>query len=215
MNSLEEVDDRQKGSRLRIIDAAWQAAAKRGFSHLSLGDVCVESGLGEESVREHFETKQDLLMGLLNDDSAQLEVILYRLETAALSGAERLSRFVEAALEVGANPDRAAARRDLWSIVLSRPDLREWAAERIRGRRTILRNWIERVIGDEFRPVPANALASVLLALNDGLILHSSLDPTSFRWENVGITVDTILGGLRKDTLSTRTSTVEIVAAPL
>ena len=52
-------------------------------------------------------------MGLLNDDSAQLEVILYRLETAALSGAERLSRFVEAALEVGADPDRAAARRDL------------------------------------------------------------------------------------------------------
>ena len=62
-----------------------------------------------------------------------------------------------------------------------------------------------------FAPVPANALASVLLSLNDGLILHSSLDPTSFRWENVGVTVDTILGGLRKDTLSTRTSsTVEI-----
>ena len=44
--------------------------------------------------------------------------------------------------------------------------------------------------------IPANALASVLLALADGLSLHHRVDPEAFRWENVRIAVEAMLSGL-------------------
>ena len=48
----------------------------------------------------------------------------------------------------------------------------------------------------ELREVPANALASVLLAMADGLMLHAAIDPSAFRWENVGRAVEALLEGI-------------------
>jgi AcrR family transcriptional regulator len=182
-------------ARMGIVDAAWRAAAEVGVAELSIEDVAARAGLDTETVLELVGSKQQLLMVLLDDDSAQLESVLYQLEAAPLAEAERLSHFVQVALRMAGTPERATVLKDLWAVVLGRPDLSEWAAERIRGRRTILRNWIDRETGGELQATPSNALASALLALIDGLTLHAGLDPTAFRWENVMAAVDAILGG--------------------
>ncbi|HEX2178334.1 MAG TPA: TetR/AcrR family transcriptional regulator [Actinomycetota bacterium] len=185
-------------TRMRIVDAAWRAAAEVGVAKLSLEDVAAEAGLDTGTVLELVGSTDELLLALLDDDSAQLEGVLYQLEAAALPEAERLSQFVQVALRMAGTSERAPVLKDLWAIVLGRPDLSEWAAERIRGRRTILRNWIDRVTGAELQATPSNALASALLALIDGLILHAGLDPSAFSWENVTAAVDAILGGLQE-----------------
>jgi hypothetical protein len=43
---------------------------------------------------------------------------------------------------------------------------------------------------------PANALASLMLALGDGLTIHARLDPEAFKWENIRVTVDLLLRAL-------------------
>jgi hypothetical protein len=45
--------------------------------------------------------------------------------------------------------------------------------------------------------VPANAMASILLALTEGLVLHGSLDRRAFRWTNVYRALDFILDGIK------------------
>jgi hypothetical protein len=60
-----------------------------------------------------------------------------------------------------------------------------------------VRLWIEAAVADgELVPIPTNALACILLALADGLILHAALDPTAFRWRNIGRAMDVMLAGL-------------------
>ena len=67
-------------------------------------------------------------------------------------------------------------------------------------RRALVRGWIEDgVAGGELAEIPADALASILLALADGLILHRVLDPGGFRWVNISRAVEVLLGGLASD----------------
>jgi hypothetical protein len=49
----------------------------------------------------------------------------------------------------------------------------------------------------EIVDLPPNALASILLALNDGLMLHRALDQGGFRWANVSRALDALLAGIR------------------
>ena len=47
----------------------------------------------------------------------------------------------------------------------------------------MIRRWVEEAIASgEIIDLPANALASVLLGLNDGLMLHRAVDDGGFRW---------------------------------
>lgn len=193
---MTETKERAAGIRLQILDAGWRQAAKSGFNNLTMTEICADTGLDPSVVHELVPDKDALLVGLLEDDQAQLEGVLYRLEATSLDEIERLTLFVQGALQIAGTAERAKVLTELWAIVLSRPDLSDWAAERIRGRRTILRNWIDRSAGNAFLTVPSNALASAVLALLDGLILHAGLDPQAFKWENVSGAVNSMLGNL-------------------
>jgi len=64
--------------------------------------------------------------------------------------------------------------------------------------RTAVRALIEDGIeAGELRAVPANATASILLALTEGLVLHGSLDRRAFRWTNVYRALDFVLDGIK------------------
>jgi hypothetical protein len=76
--------------------------------------------------------------------------------------------------------------------------VRDHFAATVARRRTALRALIEQgVQAGELAAVPANALASVLLALSDGLVLHGGLEPTAFKRSNIYRAVDAVLDGLR------------------
>jgi hypothetical protein len=61
----------------------------------------------------------------------------------------------------------------------------------------VLRRWVQQAVDQgELVDVPANALASLVLALGDGLMLHSAVDPSGFRWPMVARALDEIFAGL-------------------
>lgn len=63
-----------------------------------------------------------------------------------------------------------------------------------------MRSWIEEAVqSGELVAIPANALASILLALTDGLMLHGALDPSGFRWRNIHRAIDVMLAGLEAE----------------
>jgi hypothetical protein len=89
-------------------------------------------------------------------------------------------------------------RADLWSAVASDEALANRLRDGIARRRAVVRGWVEDAIAEgSLAEVPANALASLLLALADGLSLHYRLDPEAFRWENVRLALEGLLSGLR------------------
>ena len=183
--------------RQQLIEAAWRCVADRGFQSLTVDEVCAEAGVSKGAFYLYFESKQDLLLGLLEDEAAEIDELMSDLERADLGGVERLRRFTRVMIDRGDDPARLQIRADLWSEMSASVAVREkWIAV-VRGRRAVLKRWIEASIASgELASVPANALAAILLALGDGLLLHAGLDPSGFRWVNVAKALDAILDGI-------------------
>lgn len=183
--------------RGQLLEAAWRCAARDGFRDLSVDDVCTEGGVSKGAFYGYFESKHGLLLALLEDDAAQLDGVLERIEAATPSGVERLRRFAQEMLAHGDDPARVQVRADLWAQLLTEQTVRRRLAATIERHRRVVRGWIEQAAASgELAPIPANALASILFALADGLILHGALEPGAFRWRNIRRALDALLDGL-------------------
>ncbi len=183
--------------RQLLVDAAWRCAALQGFRDLTVDDVCAAAGVSKGAFYGYFEHKQDLLLALLQDDAAALDDELERITEASASGVQRVRLFAEAMLARGEDTARVQVLADLWADLLTEETVRERLATTMRRRRVLVRSWIEEAVASgEMLDVPANALASILLALTDGLMLHSALDRDAFRWRNIRRAIDAMLAGI-------------------
>ncbi len=182
--------------RNTLIDAAWRCVARGGYRNLSVDDVCAEAALSKGAFYTYFEHKHDLLLALLEDDAAGLEhLVVSAVETTG--GVEQIRRIVGALLDRGNDTAAVQLRADLWAEIASDEALRARFLETMQQRRRQLGALIEEAVASgTLVDVPPNALAAVLLALGDGLMLHRVLDPSGFRWANVRRAVDAILAGL-------------------
>ena len=185
--------------RQHIIEAAWRCAARKGFGDLTVDEVCAEADLSKGAFYGYFDSKQALLLALLEEDAAFLDQIMERLHSTSISNVERLRRFTRAMLERGEEPARVQVRADLWAAMLTERAVRQRFSASVRRRRDVLRGWVAAATAaGELVDIPANAFASVLLALGDGLALHGGLDPAGFRWPNIRRALDVLLEGLAR-----------------
>jgi AcrR family transcriptional regulator len=183
--------------RQALIDAAWRCAATKRFGDLTVDDVCTAAGVSKGAFYGYFDSKQDLLLALLDQDAADLDRLLDELDAADLDPIERLRRVTRAMLELGDQPARVQVRADLWADILTDAEVRTRFSATIQRRRVTLRRWIEEgIAAGEVVDVPTNATASILLALSDGLLLHASLDAAAFRWSNIRRALEVLLAAL-------------------
>lgn len=90
----------RQDKRHRIMDAAIQVFAARGFHNARVSDIAREAGVADGTIYLYFKNKDDLLISLFED---RMDGILQRLrvELKALPTAtERLKRFIELHLEM-------------------------------------------------------------------------------------------------------------------
>jgi AcrR family transcriptional regulator len=185
--------------RQRLVDAAWRCASRQGYRDMTVDDVCAEAHASKGAFYGYFGSKLDLLLALLDDDTSQIDQEMDRLEAQGLSPGERIRRFTKWMLQRGESPGHAQLRADLWASVLTEAHVRERLSASVGRRRRRLRGWIEAGTADgELAEVPANAFASALLALADGVLLHSALDPSAFRWPRIRHALDLLLEGVRR-----------------
>lgn len=166
---------------------------------MTIDDVCAEGGVSKGAFYGYFENKQALLLALLEDDAAEIDHFIDTLSAERISNGERIRRFTRRVLEQGDDPARVQLKADLWSAILGQAEVREQFVRSVRRRRELLRGWVEAGISSgELVDVPANAFASLLLALSDGLLLQSALDPSAFRWPRIRTSLDVLLRGVEK-----------------
>ena len=196
---MPKIDDATRSARRQeLVEAAWRCIARKGYRDLTVDDVVAEAGVSKGSFYGYFERKADLLVALLDEESAALDALLTGLAGSNARAGERLRRYMRAMLERAVDPARVQLRADLWAAISAEPAVRERFAETVAERRAGLRGLIEQgVAGGELRAVPPNALASVLVALTDGLVLHGGLDPSAFQWGNVYRALDAMLEGVQ------------------
>jgi AcrR family transcriptional regulator len=183
--------------RQRLIRAAWECAGRRGYRDLTVDHVCEQAGVSKGAFYVYFSGKQELLLALLADDASFLDQQMRELDDAGLSARERLHHFTGLMLARGDDPGRVQVRADIWTAMITEEAVRIQFLATVEGHREILRRWIREGIDcGDLAPITENALASILLALSDGLLLHGGLGPAGFRWENVRGAIDVLLDGL-------------------
>jgi len=165
---------------------------------MTVDDVCAEAGCSKGAFYVHFASKRDLLAAIIDDDVDALRRVVETLDKGSLGPTECLRRLTQAMLGQGTDPARVQVRVDVWAAMLSDPAIRKQVRAAVDERRRLLCSWIDEAVYEgELTSVPPNAFASMLLALNDGLVLHRALDARAFRWENISLALDAILDGLR------------------
>ncbi len=182
--------------RRRLLDAAWRCLEQSSFSELTVDDVCDAAALSKGSFYGYFSSKRELLYALVEDDAERLERAVAE-DSDGKTAIERLHQFAQAAFAAADDRARAQLAADAWAAAADDAELASRLRSAVDRRRILVRAWIEQGTADgSFRTMPENALASVLLALVDGLVLHHRFDPTGFRWGNVRIAVHVLLDGL-------------------
>ncbi len=196
MPRLKESDRQER--RQRLLEAAWRCAGRKGYRDMTVDDVCAEAEASKGAFYLYFETKQDLLLALLDDDARQVDRRMQEMERLDVTQGERVRRFARWMLELGSDAGRAQVRADLWAAALTDETVRRRFSDVIQRRRDRLQGWIEAgVAAGELVDIPAKALASVLLALEDGLLLHAAIDSSAFRWERIRRALTAMLAGLQ------------------
>jgi AcrR family transcriptional regulator len=195
---MPKVGEKLRAARRQgLIDAGWRCLAHTGYRDLTVDQVCREAAVSKGSFYGYFSHKQSLLLALLEDDSASLKAAMIELEAREPDPSRRLRAFAAHMLARAESPQHVQMMADLWAAMLTDPNVRATLRRSIADRRRILRSWVEDGIASQrITPTPANALASLMLALGEGLTLHAGLDDTGFRWENIRLTVDLLLAAL-------------------
>jgi AcrR family transcriptional regulator len=183
--------------RRQLLDAAWRCIAREGFHDLTVDDVCADAGLSKGAFYSHFVSKEALLMGLIADDAASIARIAEDPTTLRLTPVQRIRRVTESMLMQGADPARVQLRADVWGAMQTYPAVRAAVTAAVAERQRIFREWIDEAVrvGEMSIDFPSNALAALLLAISDGLVLHYALDPHAFRWGKISKAVDGMLDG--------------------
>jgi AcrR family transcriptional regulator len=189
--------ERRAARREQFVAAARGLAAQRGYRTLTVDDVCAGAGLSKGAFYAHFASKQELLLAILDADVAEVNGLLTTLETSEASELDRVRTYLQTMVLRGQDPAEEQLRAEVWSRVAEDPALATRLAEEVRGRRVRLAAFAEAgARNGEMVEIPANAFGAILVALVDGLLLHHSVDPAGFRWENVRKVVDILLDRL-------------------
>ncbi len=89
-----------EATRARILDVAATAASQGGFTVTSLADVAAAAGLSKSAVFKHFQSKEALMLALVEDISARFAGLAWQPAREAHGpGRERLRAIFEAWLD--------------------------------------------------------------------------------------------------------------------
>ena len=198
MNQMPRISETVRDERRQqFIQGAWRCAARKGYRDTTVDDVCAETGLSKGAFYGYFDSKQALLLALLEEDADAVDSVLDELDAKDIGNAERLRRFTRATLAQGEDPAHVQVRADLWTAMMTEQAVRarfaEIGAAPPRAPPRLDRDWHRqrRVGGD-----PRECFRFALLALADGLLLHGGLDASGFRWVNIRKALDILLTGV-------------------
>lgn len=173
-------DQQQAQTRARLLDAAGHVFARKGFRAASLEEVAEEAGFSKGAVYSNFASKQDLFAVLLAERCHGSLLDVSSAVAQAGSTAERLDRVGDAVVtRMLAEPDGALLFIELWANAARSPELRARFAAIFQQTRAAIAALIDdqaSLVGAAL-PAPADLLASLAMAVMDGLAMQLLVDP--------------------------------------
>jgi len=174
---------RREAVRRRLLDAALQVFAERGFAGASLDEVAAAAGLTKGAIYSNFESKDDLFFAMMSDQvSTSIEAI-----RGVLIGTAGDARKEQARYEIGRLLTEAFTQQREWELVLLDFWRRAVADEEVRPQflahrralRAAIADSVEQVLGrsPDIGGLSIDEVVTVVLALFNGLAIEQYVDP--------------------------------------
>ncbi|MEW1954079.1 TetR/AcrR family transcriptional regulator [Terrabacter sp. NPDC080008] len=194
------VTARRQATRDRVLEAASEVFAERGFHGATVEDICERAGFTRGAFYSNFSSKDDLVVELSRRHSEALVERIRRAGKRAHPGADELLRDVFAAL---ADEPRSQER---WLVLTSEFTLhairdagarRAWAAQQRRVRDELVAVVDEAVARQGLAlPIPTEVFVRAAIALTQGSVSQRLIEPRSIGVGELERTVLPILLGL-------------------
>lgn len=162
-------------NRERLLDAAAKVISKSGIAGASLQEIAAAAGLTKGAVYSQFDSKEDLLLALLD---RRFEIGHSQLGEVFSGDAPMAERLVHLDTwhrgEAGSGRLWATLELELSLAAARQPRLRRKLRERQRRSREMLTGMIEHIAKEHnlTLPLPPADFAVILSALSDGLLVH-------------------------------------------
>jgi AcrR family transcriptional regulator len=186
-------------TRRRLLEAAGEVFAKRGYDRASLDDVADAAGLTKGAVYSSFASKDNLFYALMRERIGE------RLALVA-EAVERQRTVGDITRDAGSGLAQLMSSQsnwhllfiEFWARAVRDPGLRdEFARERRSARKLITQFLEERAVeADVNLPAPAEQLAVAVLALSNGIAIEHLADPDTVDPSIFGVTLSLLLDGL-------------------
>lgn len=186
-------------TRGRLLDAAAELFLRQGFEGASLDEIAEAAGYTRGALYSNFEGKDDLFLTLMHEHLSDERA---GAEAAFDSGAtpEERIRAVEAWHAKHLEKERRwdAVMLEFWLYATRNPRLRPRLAAMQQGLRAAIARMVERQLADlgVTPPIPAEDLASIVIALDCGIGAQRSMDPRAVPADLFGKALTIFTAGL-------------------
>jgi AcrR family transcriptional regulator len=176
---------RRQHTRARLLDAAGQVFARRGFHAATVDEVAEAAGYTKGAVYSNFANKDELFLALLDQRmAAQLQQVeaLYTIESSEELRAAMRGRTEQ---EFAAARDFGVLTVEFWLYAMRNPAALAELAKRYRQLRGRLAELITRRYArhQTSPPMPPEHLAALAIATDAGLFLQYFAEPGALPWE--------------------------------
>jgi AcrR family transcriptional regulator len=194
------ISARRQATRERVLEAASEVFAERGFHGATVEDICERAGFTRGAFYSNFSSKDDLVLELTRRHAEEVVDRIRAASKAEHASAEEVLRAVLAAL---ADDSRSKER---WVVLTTEFTLhairdaaarRAWAAQQRRVRDEIAAVVDEAVARQGLTlPMPTDVFVRVAMALTQGSLTQRLVEPRSLAVGELERTVLPILLGV-------------------
>ena len=193
-------------TRARLLRAAADLIGAQGYDRASLGQLARRAGLTTGAVYSTFGSKWELLRALVAEQSRDLRLPerqgeptagTAQAETASMvTDATRLAELLHGHAEGERGRQLLVLQLEILLLGLRNPGLLDDVVAGVRAERTVLAQQLrERALAEgRDLPMPADGLATVLVAVAQGLQLTQMLDPDAVTGELYELAIQQVLG---------------------
>jgi AcrR family transcriptional regulator len=183
------MSSRRRGAqtRARILQAAEDCFAQRGYDAASVAQICRAAGVSKGAFYHHFPSKQALFLELLDCWLAGLDTQLAAARAGAQTvpeGLVQMAGMTQPVFEAGSG--RLPMFLEFWNQAAHDPAVWQATIAPYRRYRAFFSGLVEAGIAEgTLRSVAPEIAAHVIVSLAVGLVLQGSLDPNGANWGRV------------------------------
>lgn len=191
-------------TRRSLLDAAARTFARKGFAGASVEEIAETAGFSIGAVYSNFGSKERMFVELLSERASAQVTVATQIMADARDGVDDPVRALGRMLvdTVEKDPDLALLQAEFWLYAVRNPALMETLAERMRepqgAMRQLMQAALERVGKQD--EVSADSVATVAIALFQGLVRQRRIHPADVPDELLGQAMRWLFAGIAAST---------------